>query len=182
MQARALALPGVFEIMPRRIRDERGFFSETYNEAAFTAAGIPSRFVQDNQSYSVTKGTIRGLHYQLAPRAQAKLLRVLRGAVLDVVVDIRLTSPSFGRWLSLEISAETGNGIFVPEGFAHGYCTLQPDCEVFYKVSDFYSPQHERAIRHDDPDLAIEWPAGLTPILSPKDAAAPFFRDAELFA
>ena len=181
MLTRALSLPGVFEIVPRLLGDERGYFSETFNEAAFTAAGIPGRFVQDNQSHSIAQGTVRGLHYQLPPCAQAKLLRVLRGAVLDVVADIRRSSPSFGRWLALEISAEKGNGIFVPEGFAHGYCTLRPDCEVLYKVSDFYSPAHERSIRHDDPDLAIEWPPGLTPVLSRKDANAPFFRDAELF-
>jgi dTDP-4-dehydrorhamnose 3,5-epimerase len=177
-----LALDGVFEITPKKFGDDRGFFSETWNESALLDAGIGQAFVQDNHAYSKAAGTFRGLHYQLAPRAQAKLLRVTRGSVLDVVVDIRRSSPTFGKWLSLELSADKWNQILVPAGFAHGYLTLEPDAEVQYKVSDTYSPQHERAIRFDDPTIAIEWPIDpATFQLSDKDRRATAFADADVF-
>jgi dTDP-4-dehydrorhamnose 3,5-epimerase len=177
-----LALDGVFEITPKKFGDDRGFFSETWNESALRDAGIGQVFVQDNHAYSKAAGTFRGLHYQLAPRAQAKLLRVTRGSVLDVVVDIRRSSPTFGKWLSLELSADKWNQILVPAGFAHGYLTLEPDAEVQYKVSDTYSPQHERAIRFDDPTIAIEWPIDpATFQLSDKDRRATAFADADVF-
>jgi dTDP-4-dehydrorhamnose 3,5-epimerase len=176
-----LALAGVYEIVPRRFGDDRGFFSETFNEAELAGAGIALRFVQDNHAWSKASGTLRGLHYQLPPRAQDKLLRVTRGAILDVAVDIRRSSPTFGKWLSLVVSAEKWNQILVPAGFAHGYLTLEPDTEVLYKVTDIYSPEHERSIRFDDPALGIEW--GIAPDasqLSDKDRRAPLFAAADL--
>ena len=141
------------------------------------------RFVQDNQSYSAAAGVLRGLHYQLAPRAQDKLLRVTQGALLDVAVDIRRSSPTFGKWVALEITAEKGNQILVPKGFAHGFVTLVPDTEVLYKVTDTYSPEHDRSIRFDDPAIGIDWPSlagGFQ--LSDKDLKAPVLAAAEVFA
>ncbi len=179
---RELALPGVFEITPTKIGDERGFFSETYNAAALAEAGIGLVFVQDNHSLSGPAGVLRGLHYQLAPFAQDKLVRVVRGAILDVAVDIRRGSPTFGRWLSLEVSAGRWNQILVPVGFAHGFVTLEPGTEVIYKVTAPYSPAQDRAIRFDDPAIGIDWPmssASLT--LSDKDRSAPLLADAEIF-
>lgn len=182
LDVRPLGLDGVLEITPKRFGDARGYFSETYNFERFSAAGVDLNFVQDNHSYSAAKGVLRGLHYQLGPRAQDKLLRVLRGAILDVAVDIRRGSPNFGKWVSLEISAEKGNQILVPKGFAHGFVTLTPDVEVFYKVSDFYSGEHDRSIRYDDPDIAIDWPQDIGGFqLSEKDLKAPLFKDAEVF-
>lgn len=176
-----LALAGVYEIVPRRFGDDRGFFSETWNEKALADAGIHLNFVQDNHAWSKASGTLRGLHYQLPPRAQDKLLRVTRGSILDVAVDIRRNSPTFGKWLSLVVSAEKWNQILVPGGFAHGYLTLEPDTEVQYKVTDVYSPEHERAIRFDDPALGIEWPiAPEAAQLSDKDRRAPLFAAADL--
>jgi len=178
MKVRELGLPGVLEIVPDRFADERGFFSETFNAARFAAAGIEDAWVQDNHSLSRPANVLRGLHFQLRPFQQNKLVRVVSGAILDVVVDIRPTSPTFKQWIAEEISAEAWNQVFVPEGMAHGFLTLRPDTEIIYKVSAPYSPEYERAIRYDDPDLAIAWPlAGAAPVLSRKDAAAPFLRD-----
>lgn len=176
-----LGLAGVFEIVPRRHGDARGFFSETWNAATLAAAGIDLHFVQDNHAHSQAKGVLRGLHYQLPPHAQDKLVRVVRGSILDVAVDIRRSSPTFGKWLSLVVSAEKWNQILVPQGFAHGYLTLEPDTEVIYKVTDVYSPAHERGIRYDDPAIGIEWPAGDV-TLSGKDQTAPLLADADVFA
>jgi dTDP-4-dehydrorhamnose 3,5-epimerase len=177
-----LALSEVLEITPRRFGDDRGFFSETYNAERFTEVGIDLVFVQDNHSYSAAAGVLRGLHYQLAPRAQDKLVRVIRGAILDVAVDIRHGSPTFGRWVALEVSAEKGNQILVPKGFAHGFVTLVDHTEVIYKVTDFHSPDHDRSIRYDDADIGIEWPQAAAPFtLSQKDRAASPLRDAEIF-
>jgi dTDP-4-dehydrorhamnose 3,5-epimerase len=173
-------LEGVFEIVPQRHGDSRGFFSETYNSRALAASGIELEFCQDNQSRSKERGVLRGLHYQLPPYAQDKLVRVLHGAIWDVVVDIRRGSPTFGRWLGMEVSAERWNQILVPKGYAHGFVTLVPDTEVFYKVTDFYSPEHDRAIRFDDPAIGIDWPIdGESITLSKKDAEAPLLADAE---
>jgi dTDP-4-dehydrorhamnose 3,5-epimerase len=180
LEVRPLGLDGVLEILPRTFGDTRGFFSETYNRDSFRAAGIDAEFVQDNHSVSATKGVLRGLHYQLPPAAQDKLVRVVRGAIFDVVVDIRRSSPSFGKWIGLEISAGAWNQIFVPRGYAHGFVTLEPDTEVIYKVSDLYSPERERAIRYDDPALGIAWPVS-APQLSDKDRAAPRLGEAEVF-
>jgi dTDP-4-dehydrorhamnose 3,5-epimerase len=183
IETRELGLQGVLEIRPRRFADERGFFSETFNADSFAAAGIDLKFVQDNHSFSVAKGVLRGLHYQLPPRAQEKLVRVMRGAILDVAVDIRRGSPDFGKWVALEVSAERWNQILVPKGFAHGFLTLCEDTEVLYKVTDIYSPAHERSIRFDDPDIGIEWPLpAASLVLSEKDRVAPLLRAAETFA
>lgn len=181
-EVRSLDLPGVLEIVPAKFGDMRGYFSETYNGESFRAAGIDAGFVQDNHSYSAKKGVLRGLHYQLPPAAQAKLIRVVRGAIYDVAVDIRRSSPTFGKWVGHEVSAGAWNQIFVPRGFAHGFVTLEADTEVLYKVSEFYAPKLDRCIRYDDPDLGIAWPmpAGMIQV-SDKDGAAPRFADAELF-
>ncbi|TIT33744.1 MAG: dTDP-4-dehydrorhamnose 3,5-epimerase, partial [Mesorhizobium sp.] len=159
LEIRPLGLDGVLEIIPKRFGDTRGFFVETYNVERFSDAGIDLRFVQDNHSYSAAAGVLRGLHYQLPPRAQDKLLRVIRGRILDVAVDIRRSSKTFGKWVALDISAEKGNQILVPQGFAHGFVTLVPDTEVLYKVTDTYSPEHDRSIRFDDPAIGVEWPS-----------------------
>ncbi len=179
---RSLGLDGVLELTLRRYEDERGFFTETYNAATFAAKGIDTTFVQDNHSYSAKAGTLRGLHYQLPPRAQAKLVRVVRGRVFDVAVDLRRGSPTFAKWGGIELSAEKGNQILVPAGFAHGFVTLEPDTEVLYKVSDFYSPDHDRAIRFDDPEIGIDWPVDACDLLlSAKDRGAPLLVEATVF-
>ncbi|MEZ2333316.1 dTDP-4-dehydrorhamnose 3,5-epimerase [Mesorhizobium sp. RCC_202] len=183
LDVRKLALEGLLEIVPKRHGDARGYFSETWNAERFAEAGIDLIFVQDNHSYSAAAGVLRGLHYQLPPRAQAKLLRVLRGSVFDVVVDIRRSSPTFRKWASLEISAEKGNQILVPKGFAHGFVTLVPDTEILYKVTDTYSPEHDRSIRFDDPAIGIAWPWLTGDFqLSDKDSKAPLLAAAEVFA
>jgi len=179
LQARPLDVPDLIELTPRRFADERGFFSEVYNEARFAEAGIAARFVQDNVSLSVTKGVVRGLHFQTPPAAQAKLLRVARGSIFDVGVDLRRSSPTFGRWAGVVLSADKWNQLYLPEGFAHGFMTLEDNTEVSYKVSTLYSPEHDRSIRWDDAAIGIEWPAGLHPILSAKDADAPLLADVE---
>lgn len=183
LEVRSLGLDGVLEIVPKRFGDARGFFVETYNAQRFSEAGIDLHFIQDNHSYSAAAGVLRGLHYQLPPRAQDKLLRVIRGRILDVAVDIRKGSATFGKWVALEVSAEKGNQILVPKGFAHGFVTLVPDTEVLYKVSDTYSPEHDRSIRFDDPTIGIDWPlvtGGFQ--LSDKDLRAPTLAAAEVFA
>jgi dTDP-4-dehydrorhamnose 3,5-epimerase len=183
LEVKPLGIDGVLEIVPKRHGDARGFFVETYNAERFSQAGIYLAFVQDNHSYSAAAGVLRGLHYQLAPRAQDKLLRVIRGSILDVAVDIRRGSKTFGKWVALELSAEKGNQILVPKGFAHGFVTLVPDTEVLYKVTDTYSQAHDRSIRFDDPAIGIEWPSltgGFQ--LSDKDLKAPLLAAAEVFA
>ncbi|MCF6122826.1 dTDP-4-dehydrorhamnose 3,5-epimerase [Mesorhizobium sp. M7A.T.Ca.TU.009.01.3.2] len=183
LEVRPLGIDGVLEIVPKRHGDARGFFVETYNAERFSQAGIDLAFVQDNHSYSAAAGVLRGLHYQLAPRAQDKLLRVIRGSILDVAVDIRRGSKTFGKWVALEVSAEKGNQILVPKGFAHGFVTLVPDTEVLYKVTDTYSQAHDRSVRFDDPAIGIEWPSlagGFQ--LSDKDLKAPLLAAAEVFA
>lgn len=182
MQVRPLGLDGVFEINPGKFGDDRGFFSETYNAKTFAEAGIDLTFVQDNHSYSAAKGVVRGLHYQLPPFAQDKLVRVTRGAILDVAFDIRKSSPTFGKWVALEVSAEKWNQILVPKGFAHGFMTLVENTEVIYKVTSYYSPEHDRSIRFDDPAIGIDWPISSSSVqLSDKDQKAPLFADAEVF-
>ena len=179
VDVRELPLPGAYEICPQRFVDPRGFFSETYNTHVKSKIGAELEWVQDNHSLSFDAGVLRGLHYQLPPRAQAKLVRVIRGRAFDVIADIRPSSPTFGQWLGIELSAEKWNQLFVPQGFAHGYLTLEANTEVLYKVSDVYSPEHERTIRYDDQALAIKWPlAGARPVLSPKDHGAGTLQDA----
>src|SRR6476620_6974782 len=158
LQVQALAIPDVKVITPTIVRDERGFFSETYSRRALEQAGIHADFVQDNQSLSRAKGVVRGLHFQTEPFAQGKLVRVLRGSIFDVAVDIRRGTPTFGRHVSHVLSAENWSQIWVPVGFAHGFCTLEPDTEVVYKVTALYAPQCDKGIAFDDPDLGIAWP------------------------
>ena len=171
-----LPLDGVLEIIPPRFDDDRGFFSETWNAAGLKQMGLHFDFVQDNHSYSAAAGVVRGLHYQVSPYAQDKLVRVARGAIFDVAVDLRRSSDTFGQWTGLEVSERKWNQLLVPRGFAHGFLVLEPDTEVIYKVTAPYSRQHERSIRYDDPDLAIAWPIGEAEIvLSDKDRDAPCF-------
>jgi dTDP-4-dehydrorhamnose 3,5-epimerase len=177
---RPLAIPDVLEIVPAKHGDHRGFFSEVWNRAALEAQGVKVDFVQDNHSFSAARGVLRGLHYQSPPYAQAKLVRVTRGSIFDVAVDIRRGSPTHGQWLGLTLSADSWNQILVPEGFAHGFLTLEPDCEVLYKASAPYSPAHDRAIRFDDPAIGIDWPLPAYELtLSDKDRAAPLLAEAE---
>ena len=172
------SVPGPLLITPRRYGDHRGFFLETYSTREFTALGIPDQFVQDNHSLSARPGTIRGMHFQLPPHAQAKLVRVLRGAILDVVVDLRRSSAYYGRHVAVELTAENANQIYVPVGFAHGFCALTPDTEVAYKVTALHAPESDRAIAWDDPDLALPWPFDADAVqLSDKDRRAPRLRD-----
>lgn len=174
VDVRPLTLEGLYEIRPRRIGDERGFFSEVWREDWLSEANIAVHFVQDNHSYSSRLGVLRGLHFQVPPAAQDKLVRVLRGSVFDVAVDIRGESPTFGQWAGLVLSAAEWNQLFVPKGFAHGFMTLEADTEVLYKVSAPYSPEHERAIHFGDPAIGIEWPVERQKlILSSKDRTAP---------
>jgi len=180
LDIRDLGLDGVREIRAPRFADDRGFFSETWNSESWSEAGIDLAFVQDNHSLSRQRGVLRGLHFQTPPLAQAKLVRVTRGAVFDVAVDIRRASPSFGRWVATVLSADEWNQLLVPEGFAHGFLTLEPDTEVQYKVTRPYSADHDRSIRFDDPAIGIDWPVPLEDmILSEKDRAAPFLSDVE---
>ena len=172
------ALPGVLEITPRRFADSRGHFSESWNRARLAEHGIDLDFVQDNHSHSAQAHTVRGLHYQAPPFAQDKLVRVLRGRILDVAVDIRPGSPHFKRWVAVELTAEAGNQLLVPVGFLHGFVTLEPETDVAYKVTAPYAPEADGAVRFDDPDLGVDW--GIDPesaVLSDKDAAAPGFAD-----
>lgn len=167
-----MQLPVLFA--SKRFGDARGWFCETYSERSLARHGIHDRFVQDNQSLSAQTGTIRGLHYQLPPAAQAKLVRVVRGRIFDVAVDIRRASPTYGQFVSAELSADNGHQLYVPVGFAHGFCTLEDNTEVLYKVSDFYSPKHEAGIRWDDPLINIPWPvAGGSAVVSAKDVELP---------
>lgn len=174
----ALAIPEVKIIRPKKFGDHRGFFSETYSKQAFAAAGLDYEFVQDNHSLSGEVGTVRGLHFQLPPFAQDKLVRVARGAILDVAVDIRKNSPTYGQHVSAIVSAAEWNQILVPIGFAHGFCTLEPDTEVIYKVTNSYSPEHDRGLLWNDPDLGIDWPAAAEQArLSDKDRVHPRLAD-----
>ena len=169
-----LDIPDVVEIRPRRFGDARGWFAETFKRSAFEAEGLIGDFPQDNRSLSRAIGTVRGLHFQLPPFGQAKLVSVARGAILDVAVDIRRGSQTFGRHVAARLDAESGAMLYVPEGFAHGFCTLEPDTEVIYKVSRPYSAAHERAVFWADPALAIDWPADTgEAVVSEKDTAAP---------
>lgn len=174
------AIPEVKVLVPPRLRDHRGFFSEVFNARSLSdAVGREVTFVQDNHSLSVERGVLRGLHYQLPPMAQDKLVRVVRGAILDVAVDIRRGSATFGRHVSAVVSAENWRQIFIPAGFAHGFVTLEPNTEVLYKVARFYAPQHERGIRWNDPALAIDWGIPTEEaILSERDRRHPLLADA----
>lgn len=173
MEIRSTTLPEVKELSPVRIGDSRGFFSEVWNQRTFASVGIDVSFVQDNHIRSPRRGTLRGLHYQLPPAAQGKLIRVTRGAIFDVAVDIRRGSPTFGQHTAVVLSADNWHQLWIPAGFAHGYCTLEDDTEVQYKVTDFYSPAHELGIAWYDPSLAIAWPADIEVMLSERDRMLP---------
>ena len=180
MQVTSTEIPDVKILVPKQFKDHRGFFSEVYSTKLLRDAGINAAFVQDNHSLSVEKGVLRGLHYQVGPMAQDKLVRVVRGAILDVAVDVRRGSPTFGRHVSAVISAENWQQIFVPVGFAHGFVTLEPNTEVLYKVSAFYSPQHERGVRWNDPALGIDWGVGEDEaVLSDRDRRHPLLAQAQ---
>ncbi len=181
MHVEPLTIEAVKLIRPKRLSDPRGYFVELWNRSAFAAAGIDVDFVQDNASFSKSAGTLRGLHFQRQPRAQAKLVRVTRGRAFDVAVDIRRASPTFGRHVTAILSAEGGEELFVPVGFAHGFCTLEPNTEVAYKVSDFYSREHDSGILWNDPALRIDWPLdGRPPVLSERDVGHPRLAEAAL--
>ncbi|MDN3221385.1 dTDP-4-dehydrorhamnose 3,5-epimerase [Pseudomonas nunensis] len=174
-------LPGVLIIEPKVFGDERGFFYESFNAKDFEeATGLNTQFVQDNHSRS-QKGVLRGLHYQLE-NTQGKLVRVTAGEVLDVAVDIRRSSPHFGQWIAVQLSADNHRQLWIPKGFAHGFLVLSEFAEFLYKTTDYYTPAAERAIRWDDPDLAIDWQLDEAPKLSGKDQAAAFFKDADVFS
>ena len=178
LSIRPLALPEIKLISAPRFGDQRGYFAETYVRGDFAAAGVANEFVQDNESLSRTAGTVRGMHFQIPPFAQAKLIRVLTGRIFDACVDLRRSSPRYGRHATVELAAESGDQLFVPAGFAHGFCTLEPDTTVLYKVDAVYSAEHERGVAWSDPALAIPWPVGAdAAILSAKDAALPPLRD-----
>lgn len=179
MDVRDGMIPGVKIITPEIIEDSRGFFMECYNQMSLKNLGIDIVFVQDNHSKSTDCGVLRGLHYQLEPKTQTKLVRVIAGAVIDVVVDIRLNSPTFGEWEMYELSAKNKRQLLVPRGFAHGFCTIEPNTEVLYKVDEFYSNKHDRGIAWNDPAIGIQWPTS-NPILSSKDESHPLLTMAEV--
>lgn len=179
MQITETFIEGLKVVEPKVFGDHRGWFMETYNEESFHKAGIDISFVQDNQSFSATKGTLRGLHYQLNPKAQTKLVRCTKGAIYDVAVDIRENSPTFGKWFGIELSAENKKQLLIPQGFAHGFMTITDDVEVQYKVDNLYAPDCDRGILWNDPTIGIEWPLDITPVLSEKDEKAPLLKDAE---
>ncbi|MCE2950696.1 MAG: dTDP-4-dehydrorhamnose 3,5-epimerase [Alphaproteobacteria bacterium] len=182
MQITKLAIPEVLLLEPKVFKDDRGHFFESFNQRLFEdAVGHPVTFVQDNQSFS-KMGVLRGLHYQINPSAQGKLVRVLQGEVFDVAVDIRKGSPTFGQWVGALLSAENKHQLWIPEGFAHGFVTLSNTAEFYYKVTNYYSPAHERSLKWNDPSLSINWCYDGVPLLAPKDAAAPLLSDAELFS
>lgn len=165
-------------IKPKVFKDSRGFFLESYSHRTFSERGVTTEFLQDNHAFSQIKGVLRGLHFQLPPHTQTKLVRVTRGSVYDVAVDLRKESPSFGKWQGFELTADNFYMLYIPQGFAHGYCTLEDETEFMYKNDNFYAPDYDAAIRWNDPTLKIDWPVD-EPILSEKDARAPLFKDFE---
>ncbi|AWB46181.1 dTDP-4-dehydrorhamnose 3,5-epimerase [Paenibacillus sp. CAA11] len=179
MKVTPLKLEGANLLEPVVHGDHRGFFMESYNELVMQQVGLNHHFIQDNQSLSAQAGVIRGLHYQLTPKAQTKLIRVISGAIYDVIVDIRRSSPTFGQWEGVILSEFNYRQLLVPKGFAHGFCTLVPNTQVLYKVDEYYSPENDRGILWNDPELKIDWPTS-HPILSDKDKGHPQFRHAEM--
>ncbi len=179
MKKENTSLDGVYIITPQVFGDHRGWFTETYNAEKFKEIGIDTVFVQDNHSYSAQKGTLRGLHFQNAPMAQTKLLRCIRGKILDVAVDLRKGSPNYKKWVAVELSEENKKMIYIPKGFAHGFLTLSEDVEVQYKVDNFYSREHDRSVRFNDPEIGVDWGTD-SPILSDKDLNAPYLKDCDV--
>lgn len=172
-------IQGVFIVEPKVFGDNRGWFMETWTKNKLEELGIKIDFVQDNQSYSAKKGTLRGLHFQKSPKAQTKLFRCTRGAVLDVAADLRKSSPTYKQWVSVELSAENKRQFLIPKGFAHGFVTLTDDVEVQYKVDEYYAPDCDRSIRYDDPEIGVDWGVD-NPVLSAKDLNAPFLKDSDV--
>ncbi|MEF7439055.1 dTDP-4-dehydrorhamnose 3,5-epimerase [Paenibacillus lautus] len=179
MNVTPLKLTDAFVLEPVVHGDHRGFFMESYNDSLFKQHGIAYNFIQDNQSLSAEAGVLRGLHYQLNPKAQTKLIRVLTGAIYDVILDIRKSSPTFGQWVGVILSEHNKRQLLVPKGFAHGFCTLVPNTQVLYKVDEYYSPENDRGILWNDPALGIDWPTS-NPTLSDKDQRHPLLKDAEM--
>ncbi len=178
MDVKITRLSGVKVLKPRYFHDPRGYFVETYNKRAGQESGLTACFVQDNQSFSLKQGTVRAIHFQVPPKSQAKLVRVLRGSIYDVAIDLRVGSPTYGSWVAETLTAEKGEQMFVPRGFGHGFCTLEPRTEVAYKVDDYYAPECERGLAWDDPTLAITWPAlPENTVLSEKDRNYGQFAD-----
>lgn len=171
-------MEGIKLLEPKSFDDHRGFFMESYNQSIFKESGIEEDFIQENHSFSKEAGVLRGLHYQISPCAQTKLIRVARGAIYDVVVDIRKGSPTYGEWDGYILSEQNKRQLYVPKGFAHGFCTITEDTIVLYKVDEFYSPRHDRGIAWDDKELSITWPV-TNPVLSSKDSCHPVLKDAE---
>jgi dTDP-4-dehydrorhamnose 3,5-epimerase len=180
VEAHPLALAGLVELRPTRSLDERGYFSEVWRDEWLDQLGLGAGFVQDNHSHSARRGVLRGLHFQAPPAGQDKLVRVPRGSIFDVAVDVRRNSPTFGQWAGIVLSGELWNQLFVPQGFAHGFVTLEDNTQVLYKASAMYSPADERSIRFDDPALAIDWPVEPSAIIvSDKDRVAPLLAEIE---
>ncbi|CAJ1317929.1 dTDP-4-dehydrorhamnose 3,5-epimerase [Paenibacillus nuruki] len=179
MKVTSLTLEGAKLIEPVVHGDHRGFFMESYNEKLMHENGIMHNFIQDNHSLSAEPGVLRGMHYQLNPKAQTKLIRVISGSIYDVILDIRKDSPTFGQWQGFILSDANKRQLLVPQGFAHGFCTLAANTQVIYKVDEYYSPEHDRGIAWDDPSLNIDWPIS-SPVLSDKDTRHPLLKDAEL--
>ncbi|MBZ4646018.1 MAG: dTDP-4-dehydrorhamnose 3,5-epimerase [Clostridia bacterium] len=178
MQVVRTDIEGVYIIEPKVFGDHRGWFMETYSKLRLVQQGIGVDFIQDNHSMSTKKGTLRGLHFQINPKAQTKFVRCTKGAILDVAVDIRKGSPTYKKWIAVELSAENKKQLFIPKGFAHGFLTLVDDVEVQYKVDEYYTPECDRSIRFDDPEIGINW--GISnPILSEKDLKAPLLKDSD---
>ena len=178
MEIRDFEIEGVFEIIPRKIEDDRGYFSEIFKRNVFAERVSDAEFVQDNQSLSVKSGTIRGIHFQSHPAAQGKLVRCLAGRLLDVAVDLRGDSPTFGRWISTVLSPEQNNQLWIPIGFGHAFCSLEPNSIISYRVTSYYSPENDRGVAWDDPDIAIDWPEIADPqTLSAKDRQQPGLAD-----
>jgi dTDP-4-dehydrorhamnose 3,5-epimerase len=172
-------LEGVLIVEPAVFGDHRGWFMETFSEAKFQEQGLQLEFVQDNQSFSATKGTLRGLHYQINPKAQTKLVRCTKGAIFDVAVDIRHGSPSYGKWFGIELTADNKKQLLIPKGFAHGFMTLTDDVEVQYKCDELYAPECDGGILWNDPEIGIEWPMHIQPVLSAKDEKAPLLKESK---
>lgn len=179
MKIIATKIPEVKIIEPQVFGDHRGWFVETYSHLKAEEGGIDHRYIQDNHSFSAQKGTLRGLHFQCAPKAQTKLVRCTRGSILDVAVDLRKNSPTYKQWVAVELSEQNKKQLLVPKGFAHGFLTLTENVEVQYKVDELYAPEHDRSIRFDDPELGIDWGV-LEPVLSEKDKNAPYLKDSDV--
>jgi dTDP-4-dehydrorhamnose 3,5-epimerase len=179
MNVKATKLQGVYIIEPQAFCDNRGYFLESYKKSLFDQFGIDINFIQDNHSLSREAGVLRGLHYQLNPKAQSKLVRVCTGAIYDVIVDIRQNSPTFGEWIGVILSEENKRQVLIPKGFAHGFCTLVPNTNILYKVDENYAPELDRGIIWNDPELGIDWPISV-PVLSAKDSMLPLLKNAEL--